>query len=297
MESVPTCSAVANVATYSEANQLIVVGYEGGEMEFFDPRDKRSLAEVTLKAEITALQFDSSGMNIGAGMGSGDVSLFDIRSARPIFSYSHRNQSPVHSLAFHDSRKLLSGDRKSCRIYDLDTRQFFTSFETRAALTCVLPFPGSGLIFAGVEAEKVQVMVIPELGPAPRAFSFLDSLIYDVEAADQEVTPLYEDQKFVTREEVEEFGMEQLLGGSVLKPYMHGFFVPRDLYRTIKEKGEVSGYEEWSKKYRSAKEVQRERGMVVQKRKARKREEADQAVTNGQKKKLKAAERDAYYHD
>jgi ribosome biogenesis protein ENP2 len=153
------------------------------------------------------------------------------------------------------------------------------------------------LVFAGVEAEKVQVMLVPELGPAPRAFSFLDNLIYDVEAADQEVTPLYEDQKFVTREEVEEFGMEHLLGGAVLRPYMHGFFVARELYRMIKEKGEAVGYEEWVKKQKSAREVERERGAVVKKRKAPKREDETEELSKRQKKKLKAAQRDSYYQD
>jgi ribosome biogenesis protein ENP2 len=297
MESIPTCSQVANVVAHSAANQLIVVGYEDGELEFFDPRDKRSLAAVTLQSEVTALVFDGSGMNLAAGVSSGDVALFDIRSSRPLLSYGHRNQSPVHSLAFHESRKLVSGDRKGCRIYDLDSRKFFTSFETRASMTSFLLFPGSGLLFAGVEAESVQVMVIPELGPAPRAFSFLDNLIYDVEAADQEVTPLYEDQKFVTRDEVEQFGMEHLLGVSVLRPYMHGFFVPRELYRMIKEKGEAPGYEEWQKRVRSAREVERERGMVVQRRKAPKRTDEEEPATKRQKKKLAAVERDSYYQD
>jgi ribosome biogenesis protein ENP2 len=140
----------------------------------------------------------------------------------------------------------LSADRKGCRIYDLETCQFFTSFETRAVMTCVLPFPNSGLIFAGVETEKVQVMIIPELGPAPRAFSFIGSLVQDVE-----FTPLHDDQKFVTRQEIEEYGMTQLLSGSVLRPYMHGFFVPRDLYQLIKEKGEAPGDEDFSQRTRT----------------------------------------------
>jgi hypothetical protein len=33
-------------------------------------------------------------------------------------------------------------------------------------MTCVLPFPNSGLIFTCIKREKVQVMIIPELGSA-----------------------------------------------------------------------------------------------------------------------------------
>jgi ribosome biogenesis protein ENP2 len=296
-DSIPTVSRMGNVVCHSLANQLIVCGCEDGTIEFFDPRDKRSLAAVMLSANVSSLCFDASGMNIAAGLGSGDVSVFDIRSSRPLLSYSHRNQSPVHSVAFHSGHKFVSGDRKSCRIYDAESRGFVTSFETKDPMNCVLPFPGSGLLFAAVEAAKVQVMMIPELGQAPRAFSVLDSLINDVEVADQDATPLYEDQKFVTRDDLEKFGMAHLLKASVLRPYMHGFFVPRDLYRLIMDKGQETGYDEWMKHLKTAKQVEEERRKVVQRRKAPKTEEAAESMSKRQKKKQKEITRDSYYAD
>ena len=298
MESIPTGAEAGNVVVVSDVHQLIACGYEGGMLEFFDPRDKRSLAAVQLQADVTALRFDSTGMMIGTGLGSGDVLLFDIRSATPVLKYSHRNQSPVHSIHFHSSRKLVSGDRKGCRIYDLDDNgKFFTSFETKSQMNSVIPYPGSGLLFAGTDTEKVQVMLIPDLGPAPRQFSFLDNLILDVEAADEDETPLYEDQKFVTREELENFGLAHLVKTSVLKPYMHGFFVPKELYRLMTDKGEVQGYDEWVRQLRRNKKDEEQKEQVATNRKVQKPDEDLSKLSKRQAKKRKEIMRDSYYQD
>jgi ribosome biogenesis protein ENP2 len=288
LESIPASSEIANVVTFSHANQLIVCGYENGGVEFFDPRDKRSLAFIDLRSDVSSITFNSTGMNLGVGLASGNVSLFDIRSSRPLLTYSHRNQSPVHSVFFHSSRKFVSGDRKGCRIYDEETGKFFTSFETKAPMNCVLPYPDSGLLFAAAETERVQVMLTPELGPSPRAFSFLDNLILDVEVDEQDATPLYEDQKFITREELEGFGMAHLLKASVLKPYMHGFFIPRELYRLVTDKGEAGGYEEWIRGQREAKQA---REVVAKRKVPRQSEEVDK------KKHHKHERRDPYYKE
>jgi ribosome biogenesis protein ENP2 len=150
---------------------------------------------------------------------------------------------------------------------------------------------------AAVDAVNVQVMMIPELGQAPRAFSFLDNLINDVEIADWDATPLYEDQKFVTRDDLEKFGMAHLLKASVLRPYMHGFFVPRELYRLIMDQGQETGDQEWMQHLKTAKQVQAERQRVVQRRKAPKTDEAAEVPSKRQRKKQKEIARDSYYAD
>lgn len=44
---------------------------------------------------------------------------------------------------------------------------------------------------------------------------------------------VYDDYKFVTRAELEEMNLSQLIGSSLLKAYMHGFFMDIRLYQKV----------------------------------------------------------------
>jgi hypothetical protein len=57
----------------------------------------------------------------------------------------------------------------------------------------------------------------------PNRCSFLDSLTEELEETQR--NEVYEDYKFVTREELHAAGLEGLVGTNMLKAYMHGFFV------------------------------------------------------------------------
>jgi hypothetical protein len=98
------------------------------------------------------------------------------------------------------------------------------------AQVCVVP--GSGLIFAANESEDVFTYFIPSLAPAPKWCSYLDSITEELEE-NTEAT-VYDDYKFVSREEVEKLGIENLIGTSMLRAYMHGFFMDTKLYREAK---------------------------------------------------------------
>lgn len=296
VSSVPACSQACNTLTISDYHQLIVAGYEEGEIEFFDPRDKRSIAIVGMKSEVTNLTFDPTGMFLAVGVASGNVSIFDIRSSKPMFTYSHRNKFPIHSLSFHNG-KILSGDKKGCRIYD-ENGKFFTSFDTKAAMNQVLPYPDSGLIFATAETQNVQVMLIPDLGPAPRWASFLDNLILDVDTENETTSSLYEDKKFVTRDELTSLGMNHLVNSTVLIPYMHGFYIPNELYRLIKGQTDQD-FKEWVNDIRTAKKEQEEQNKIIKDRKAPKKDFGDLEITEfdskKKSKKKKKLQNDPYY--
>jgi|AntAceMinimDraft_12_1070368.scaffolds.fasta_scaffold93786_1 ribosome biogenesis protein ENP2 len=60
---------------------------------------------------------------------------------------------------------------------------------------------------------------------------------------------MYDDYRFVTREELERLGMSHLVGTAMLRAYMHGFFVDNRLYGKAKAIAEPFSYE----KYRSQK--------------------------------------------
>lgn len=59
------------------------------------------------------------------------------------------------------------------------------------------------------------------MGPAPKWASFLDSLTEELEENNAE--NIYDDYKFVTKQELENLGLEHLIGSSMLRAYMHGY--------------------------------------------------------------------------
>lgn len=290
-----------NCVTVSKAHQLIACGYEEGAFEFFDPRDTTvSLGALKLKNEVTKLCFDDkSGIKMAAGCSDGSVLMFDIRSSTPQFTYKHRNQEPIHSLQFHTSGKIISGDKRGCRIYNEDG-SFYTSFDTNAAMNSLISYPNSGLLFATVDSPKIQAMLIPDLGPSPRWASYLDELILDVNAESEESTPLYDNMRFITREELEKCKMEHLINTSILKPYMHGFFIPIDFYRMIKNPDTEEAINAVNK-WKEEKRLKEKENSIVATRKAAKKDydDLEKLETDSKRKarKKKEMRNDPYYQD
>ena len=301
LQSIPTCAQNGNTIAVSDVHQLIACGFDDGQVEFYDPRDKRSIAAIEQKSEVTKVVFDNTGLKTAVGLSSGDVSIFDIRSPTPLLKYSHRNDTAVNSIAFHSQSMVLSADSRGVRIYDTDQKKFFTSFETKSQLNRMVPYQNSGLIFAATDSKKVQAMLIPELGPAPRFASFLDNLINDVETEEQEGTPLYDNMKFMTREELEKYGGGHLVGSSALKPYMHGFFISRELYKMITAKNDGISYDDYMKQKRKEKSEAIENAKIVSQRKAPKRDLGDLEVketdSKRKAKRKKQMVNDPYYQD
>eukprot|EP00762_Andalucia_godoyi_P006677 ANDGO_06207.mRNA.1 Ribosome biogenesis protein enp2 homolog len=88
-----------------------------------------------------------------------------------------------------------------------------------------------GLLFVGGDCPHMQSYFIPELGPAPRWCSFLDSVAEDFS---EQVPTFYTDYKFVTRAELDALGLTHLIGTDMLRDYMHGFFMDIRLYKKAK---------------------------------------------------------------
>lgn len=58
---------------------------------------------------------------------------------------------------------------------------------------------------------------------------------------------MYDDYKFVTRDELASLGLESLVGTGMLKPYMHGFFIDAKLHARSKSVLEPFAYDEFRK--------------------------------------------------
>jgi hypothetical protein len=89
----------------------------------------------------------------------------------------------------------------------------------------------SGLIFMALDSPRIPSFFIPSLGPAPRWCSFLENLTEELEEGGQ--TTIYDDYKFVTREDLERLNLTNMLGTNLLRAYMHGFFIDHRLYAKV----------------------------------------------------------------
>jgi len=96
------------------------------------------------------------------------------------------------------------------------------------------------------EGVQMNTYYIPQLGPAPRWCSFLENLTEELE--DQTTRTVYEDYKFVDRNELATLGLDHLVGTPALKPYMHGYFLSLRLYDTARAIANPFAYAEHREK-------------------------------------------------
>lgn len=118
---------------------------------------------------------------------------------------------------------------------DIDARSFlFFQGNNLVAINPPMPindlhiYPGTGLVFLANETSPMTGYYVPQLGPAPKWCRFLDNMTEEME--DDQETLVYDDYKFVDRQELDELNLGHLIGTDTLKPYMHGFFVDLRLY-------------------------------------------------------------------
>jgi ribosome biogenesis protein ENP2 len=95
------------------------------------------------------------------------------------------------------------------------------------------------------EQPRMHVYFVPALGPAPKWCSFLDSLTEELEESKR--SEVYEDYRFVTREELLQLGLGGLVGTNMVKAYMHGFFIDAQLYARSKAVAQPFAYDEYRK--------------------------------------------------
>jgi ribosome biogenesis protein ENP2 len=294
-----TCfSEVTTSIVISSVHRLIVAGSEEGRIEFFDPRDFRVITGVNLEYGVSSLRFDSSGMKLGVGLSEGKALIFDIRSSKPLLHLNHRTKTPINSVFFHSSKKIITSDSKSCRITEEDGT-FFTSFETKSQINSILPYDPSGLIFAAVEKKSVQAILIPDLGSTPNFVSHLDEIIAETSVVEEEGFEPVDGMKFITRDELEQLDVRDLVNSSVLKPFMHGYYIPRELYRMLVGKSANGDYKDFVRNIRNQRREREQKDLIVSQRKAPKKDLGDLQINDTDSKRSqkikKARQNDPYY--
>ncbi|EEP76302.1 conserved hypothetical protein [Uncinocarpus reesii 1704] len=245
-------------AIAEESHNLLAFGTSLGTVELWDSRAKGRAAVLLPpsdsqlgegKSEITALRFHRSGLTLATGSSQGLIYLYDLRSPVPLLKKDQGYGYPIHTLDFltptTSSReqtsdpKILSSDKRIIKIWDARDGTPWTSVEPAVDINCVAWCKDSGMILTANEGRQQHAFFIPQLGPAPKWCAFLDNLVEEM-AEDPndphafntgQAGSVYDNYKFLTVPQLRSLNLEHLIGRTtLLRPYMHGYFVAQRLY-------------------------------------------------------------------
>ncbi|PPS04701.1 hypothetical protein GOBAR_AA15975 [Gossypium barbadense] len=223
---------------FSKFHGLVACGGEDGAVQCFDMRMKTSIGRINAvspagdaEEEVTAIGFDESGgFLMGVGSSAGKVLIYDLRSSSPIRVKDHMYGSPILDIKWHntpnfDQPKLITTDTHIVKIWDPETGEGMTSIEpTAGAINDICVFNDSGLMLLALDASQIPAYFIPALGPVPKWCSSLESLTEELEEGGQ--TSIYDNYKFLTKEDLEKLNLTNLIGTNLLRAYMHGLKTP-----------------------------------------------------------------------
>ncbi|XP_068621189.1 nucleolar protein 10 isoform X1 [Battus philenor] len=257
MEPFVTKANEINTCAVNEEHGLLIVGTENGHVEAWDPRTKSreglldcalhcsDIQNKTLSA-VTKLKFNGA-LQLGVGTSSGHVLLYDIRSSKPLLVKDHMNEIAIKNIEFHKQMNYVySMDACVVKVWDCNTGKQYTNIEASVDFNDLCIIPNTGLCMMAVEDPKMQIYYIPSLGPAPKWCSFLDNLTEELESS--AIQTVYDDYKFITKQDLESLGLDHLLGTNLLRAYMHGYFVDARLYKKAKTIADPFAFEEYKKR-------------------------------------------------
>lgn len=224
--------------------------YNGGE----DAEESLLLTEAIASLSVTALSTSTDGLNIAAGTSTGHVLLYDLRMGKPYATKDQGFGLPIKSISWpSDSlsmseKKVLSSDSKVIKVWSPSNASenlvTITPSVGTGDLNDVHHLPGTGLILSANESTRCNGWYVPDLGVAPKWCSFLDVLTDEADAEAIGGKGRYEDFKFVDQGELDRLGLSHLIGSSVLRPYMHGFFISLSLHDKARLISNPTAYED-----------------------------------------------------
>lgn len=246
-------------AIAEESHNLLAFGTSIGTVELWDPRAKgragvlmpptTQFSTDTGRAEITALEFQRSGLTLGTGSSNGLIHLYDLRSPMPLLKKDQGYGFPIHTLKFLESSsatraatmdpKIMSADKRIIKLWDPRDGAPWTSVEPAVDINSVAWCKDSGMLLTANEGRQQHSFFIPQLGPAPKWCSFLDNLVEEMAEdpndpsafTSSQAGAVYDNFKFLTVPQLKTLNLEHLIGRTnLLRPYMHGYFVAQRLY-------------------------------------------------------------------
>ncbi|KAJ5669570.1 Ribosome biogenesis protein ENP2 [Penicillium macrosclerotiorum] len=250
--------AVNTGAIAEDSHGLMAFGTSIGTVELWDPRAK-GRAGILLppaqtgsdeaRSEITALEFQRSGLTLGTGSSNGLIHLYDLRSPVPLLKKDQGYGFPIHTLKFLQPSsatreatlepKIMSADKRIIKIWDPRDGSPWTSVEPAVDINSVAWCKDSGMLLTANEGRQQHSFFIPQLGPAPKWCSFLDNLVEEMAEdpndpnafTSAQAGSVYDNYKFLTVPQLRSLNLEHLIGRTnLLRPYMHGYFVAQRLY-------------------------------------------------------------------
>ncbi|KAI2628643.1 WD40 repeat-like protein [Hypoxylon sp. NC1633] len=226
--------SVNTAAVAEDSHNLLAFGTSIGSVEFWDSRSRSRVAILGgQEGEITALDFNPSGLSLATGTSNGLIKLFDLRSPKPLLQKDHGPGFPIknliHMTTSSQEKKILSADKQMIKIWDELDGETWTSVEPLVDINFVTWCKNTGMILTANEGKPLHSFFIPQLGPAPRWCSFLDNMVEEM--AEEVSTDQYDNFKFLTLPELKSLSLAHLIGKTnLLRPYMHGYFVASKLY-------------------------------------------------------------------
>ncbi|KFM59426.1 Nucleolar protein 10, partial [Stegodyphus mimosarum] len=255
---------------------LIACGTVEGKVEAWDPRMRQRvgildcalscMADNTFVEgfpSVTALSF-KDGLTLGVGTFTGQILLYDVRTNKPFMVKDHMYGLPIKNVEFIKSEELVASlDPKCVKFWKQKTGKPYTTIQAPAHLNDLCFVPDTGLLFLANEDKKILTYFIPSIGPAPQWCCFLDNITEELEESKQDA--VYDDYKFVTKKELEELHLDHLQGTSLLRAYMHGYFMDIRLYNKAKAIIQPMAYKDLKKKMvRNKIELERKNQVVVE---------------------------------
>ncbi|KAL3534586.1 hypothetical protein ACH5RR_003047 [Cinchona calisaya] len=279
LSSLNTQSPALNVVSRSKVHGLVACGGEDGAVECFDIRARSSVGRINAVApagdidqEVTAIQFDGDGGYLmGVGSSAGKVLIYDLRSSCPMRIKDHMYGSPILSIKWHktlnsDKPKLITADKHIVRLWDPETGEGMTSIEpTAGKINELCVFSGSGLMLLALDNSQIPSYFVPALGPAPKWCSYLENLTEELEENAQ--TTIYDDFKFLTKEDLVKLNLTNLIGTNLLRAYMHGYFIDYRLYKKAQALADPFAYESYIERRKQEKVEAERASRIVTKRK------------------------------
>lgn len=226
--------SVNTAAIAEDSHNLLAFGTSIGTVEFWDPRAKARVGILAgQEGEITALDFDRSGLSLATGSSEGLIQIFDLRRPVPILKkdqgYGYPIKTLMHMTTSSQEKKILSADKRIIKIWDEEDGKAWTSAEPAVDINSVAWCKQSGMILTANEGKQQHAFFIPQLGPAPKWCSFLDNMVEEM--AEEAPAETYDNYKFLSLSELKALNLGHLVGTTnLLRPYMHGYFVASRLY-------------------------------------------------------------------
>jgi ribosome biogenesis protein ENP2 len=248
--------AVNTGAIAEESHNLLAFGTSLGTVEFWDSRSRNRVGILSApqdafegRAEISALTYHRSGMELAVGNSNGIVHLYDMRSPNPLLKKDQGYGFPIKNIIYLDSNtstraqtaepKILTADKRIIKIWDPRDGASWTSVEPAVDLNHVEWVKDTGMLLTANEGKQQHSFFIPQLGPAPKWCAFLDNIVEEMAEDPNDPNAfgkgaageVYDNFKFLTMPQLQQLNLDHLVGTTnLLRPYMHGYFVGQKLY-------------------------------------------------------------------